>query len=315
VVSSERRKSPRVKQRLRINFDDDPQRIAYSGDLSRTGLMLRASFVLSPGSRIKAAVTLPNQIRCPFQAVVQRVKQVHRPPPLGVLNEMGLRFLTAPDPYYTAFVEDLLRAKYGDSVSEPFSEGRSAASAAPVAAAAKAAVSQPLEILPSRPERSRTLATGSGPSAIAGVPVPHSDAPVGPAAQPHDQHIQPGAEGRVELVVRPGDLGAEGDQFPCSLSPNRAAYWAEHAAMRAVAVLLPKGATTVGVSMSITVSHATPTTVNARAYARAKLIEVSPTGRLFTFEVQVNDEATKQVIASGSHTRALLEPRKPGLAS
>lgn len=84
--------------------------------------------------------------------------------------------------------------------------------------------------------------------------------------------------------------------MPVLATPVMAALM-ENAAAKCVAPLLPEGSTTVGISLNIEHSAATPVGMEVRA--EAKLI--SEEGRKFTFEVTAWDERGE--IGKGTHER------------
>lgn len=94
------------------------------------------------------------------------------------------------------------------------------------------------------------------------------------------------------IAVRSGSL-------PVFATPAMAALM-EEAACACVSPFLEEGETTVGISLSI--SHTSATPVGMNVYAQARLTAAD--GRLLTFEVRAWDDAGE--IGHGTHERAVV---------
>ncbi len=107
------------------------------------------------------------------------------------------------------------------------------------------------------------------------------------------------------------------DTFPEVFATSRMIALMELAAARAMRPLLQNGQLSVGVSVNITHTAATPVGCAVRALATY----LGPHGKLYRFKVEAFDEAGP--IGEGEHTRAIIgterllagaERRRPGLA-
>jgi predicted thioesterase len=113
-----------------------------------------------------------------------------------------------------------------------------------------------------------------------------------------------GQLGKMTTTVTAEDLAAPSDRFPSTISPTTAGRWAEEASARSVIQLLPPGSVTMGVSLHLTVTHDPPTPVGTRLTTIARVIDVSPDGKILTLDFKIDDGA--RVVARGRHARAIL---------
>ena len=104
---------------------------------------------------------------------------------------------------------------------------------------------------------------------------------------------QPVTEAETARAVGSGDL-------PVCATPVLSAVM-EEAACAAVAGCLPRGTTSVGISIAL--RHTSPTLVGRTVTARAELVETE--GRLLTFHITASDEAGE--VGSALHVRCLVE--------
>src|SRR5437762_9453438 len=115
-----------------------------------------------------------------------------------------------------------------------------------------------------------------------------------------------GATGRVELVVGEPDLAStlspiSGDPYPAVFATTRAIALCELAAGRVLAPLLSNGELTVGVTVDVKHTAATPPGARVSATARY----TGRDGKLYVFDVSVNDP--KGEVMNGVHKRAVVE--------
>ena len=114
-----------------------------------------------------------------------------------------------------------------------------------------------------------------------------------------------GARGEAAFTVGPRDtadaiaLGPE-DTFPQVFATSRMIALMELAAARAMRPLLEDGQLSVGVSLNINHTAATPLGGNVRAAATY----LGPEGKLFRFKVEAFDDAGP--IGDGEHLRAVV---------
>lgn len=117
--------------------------------------------------------------------------------------------------------------------------------------------------------------------------------------------IQPGMQGQAEALVERADTALEvgsGDLLVYA-TPCMAALM-EGAACEAIASALEEGQTTVGVSLSLEHTSATPVGMEVRAEAAVTAVE----GKRITFEIQAFDEAG--FIGKATHQRVLVTSQK-----
>jgi len=115
-----------------------------------------------------------------------------------------------------------------------------------------------------------------------------------------------GATGQVELIVGEADLASalsriSGDLYPAVFATTRAIGLCELAAGRVLAPLLSKGELSVGVTVDVTHTAATPPGVRVSATARY----TGRDGKLYVFDVSVSDP--KGEVMKGVHKRAVIE--------
>jgi fluoroacetyl-CoA thioesterase len=114
-----------------------------------------------------------------------------------------------------------------------------------------------------------------------------------------------GASASAELIVGPADLASSlgieaGDQFPAVLATARMVALMELAAARVLRPHLQPGELSVGVTVEITHSAATPAGELVTATARLTGRE----GKLYVFEVSAADGGGE--IGRGTHKRAVV---------
>jgi len=111
----------------------------------------------------------------------------------------------------------------------------------------------------------------------------------------------------ASFVVQPSDtakaLSAQ-DDFPDVFATSRMVALMELAAARALKPLLQPGQMSVGVTLNIRHTAATPIGGNVRAVATY----LGPDGKLFRFKVQAFDDAGP--IGEGEHTRAIIDAER-----
>lgn len=117
--------------------------------------------------------------------------------------------------------------------------------------------------------------------------------------------LEPGTVGSVERVVASEDLASQynrepGDAFPPVFATSAMIGLMEMAAARAMRPLLAEGQLSVGVTVDVMHSAATPPGVQVRAEARFTGME----GKLYVFEVSASDPGGE--IGRGTHKRAII---------
>jgi fluoroacetyl-CoA thioesterase len=117
--------------------------------------------------------------------------------------------------------------------------------------------------------------------------------------------IPVGAKGKFEQVVETRHLASELDSSLASvLSTPTMVAMMEQAAIEAIKPFLEAGESSVG--MSIEVSHTAATPPGHRARAEAEVTKVE--GRRLEFDVRAFDDVDQ--IGSGSHRRAVVDAAK-----
>jgi predicted thioesterase len=111
--------------------------------------------------------------------------------------------------------------------------------------------------------------------------------------------------GTAQLTVRPSDLASNlgietGESFPAVFATSRMVALMEVAAARVLSPQLQPGELSVGVTMDIKHTAATP--LGGHVTASAKF--VGREGKLFLFEVTASDDAGE--IGRGTHRRAIV---------
>ena len=114
-----------------------------------------------------------------------------------------------------------------------------------------------------------------------------------------------GSTASARLTVQPSDLAdilnlEPGDDFPSVFATSRMVGLMEVAAARILRPYLREGEASVGVSVDVVHTAATP--LGANAVATAKL--VGREGKLYVFEVSATDNAGE--IGRGTHKRAVV---------
>jgi predicted thioesterase len=111
----------------------------------------------------------------------------------------------------------------------------------------------------------------------------------------------------ASFVVQPSDTAkalSTQDDFPDVFATSRMVALMEFAAARALKPLLQPGQMSVGVTLSIRHTAATPVGGNVRAVATY----LGPEGKRFRFKVQAFDDAGP--IGEGEHTRAIIDAER-----
>jgi predicted thioesterase len=118
---------------------------------------------------------------------------------------------------------------------------------------------------------------------------------------PDFSRLQPGLEGRAELVVSEAHTAPEiGSGRIHVLATPVMINLIEAAALDAVEALLPEGHQSLGTRLDVT--HVAATPVGMRATATARVIAVE--GRKITFRVEARDEV--DLIGEGTHERVVV---------
>jgi len=117
--------------------------------------------------------------------------------------------------------------------------------------------------------------------------------------------IAVGASAEISLTVRHGDTAhalsiSPEETFPEVFATSRMIALMELAAARAMRPLLQSGQLSVGVTVNIKHTAATP----AGCVVRAVATYLGPDGKLYKFKVEAFDEAGP--IGEGEHTRAII---------
>ncbi|MGE0752564.1 MAG: thioesterase family protein [Variibacter sp.] len=118
---------------------------------------------------------------------------------------------------------------------------------------------------------------------------------------PDFSRLQPGLEGRAELVVSEAHTAPEiGSGRIHVLATPVMINLIEAAALDAVEALLPEGYQSLGTRLDVT--HVAATPVGMRAMATARVLAVE--GRKITFRVEARDEV--DLIGEGTHQRVVV---------
>lgn len=117
--------------------------------------------------------------------------------------------------------------------------------------------------------------------------------------------IEPGTVGEAALTVQHNDTAAAisispNDVFPPVFATARMVALMELAAARVLQPMLQEGELSVGVSL--TVRHTAATPVGGNVTARATYL--GPEGKLFRFRIEAFDDAGS--IGDGEHVRAII---------
>jgi predicted thioesterase len=117
--------------------------------------------------------------------------------------------------------------------------------------------------------------------------------------------IRVGETGEASLTVQMSDTAqalsiSSGDSFPEVFATSRMVALMELAAARLMRPILQSGRLSVGVSLNVRHTAATPIGGKVRATATY----LGPDGKLFRFKVEAFDEAGP--IGEGEHTRAIV---------
>lgn len=117
--------------------------------------------------------------------------------------------------------------------------------------------------------------------------------------------IEPGIQGHAETLVEPGDTAlvvGSGDlrvyATPCMVALM------EGAACESIAPCLASGESSVGISMTVKHTSATPVGMEVRAESKVTAVE----GRKVTFEITAYDEAGE--IGRATHERFIVKAEK-----
>jgi fluoroacetyl-CoA thioesterase len=125
------------------------------------------------------------------------------------------------------------------------------------------------------------------------------------AASAASKRMKVGDSQEVHFTVQPGDSAqalemAPEDSFPNVFATSRMVTFMEIAATRLMRPLLQAGQHSVGVSVSITHTAATPIGGHVRTIATY----LGSEGKVFRFKVEAFDDAGP--IGAGEHTRAIV---------
>ena len=118
-----------------------------------------------------------------------------------------------------------------------------------------------------------------------------------------------GDSGQAEILVQPGDtakvlaLSSE-DSFPEVFATSRMIALMELAAARAMRPALQPGQLSVGVSLNVKHTAATPVGGRVRAVATYERND----GKLFIFKVEAFDDAGP--VGAGEHSRAIIDTER-----
>ena len=121
--------------------------------------------------------------------------------------------------------------------------------------------------------------------------------------------LKAGDTGQAEMVVQSSDtakvlaLSSE-DSFPEVFATSRMIALMELAAARAMRPALQPGQLSVGVSLNVKHTAATPVGVRVRAVATYERND----GKLFIFKVEAFDDAGP--IGAGEHSRAIIDTQR-----
>jgi predicted thioesterase len=121
--------------------------------------------------------------------------------------------------------------------------------------------------------------------------------------------LKAGDTGRAEMVVQSGDtakvlaLSSE-DSFPEVFATSRMIALMELAAARAMRPALQPGQLSVGVSLNVKHTAATPVGVRVQAIATYERND----GKLFIFKVEASDDAGQ--VGEGEHSRAIIDTER-----
>lgn len=99
----DKRIAPRARRRLMVRFGPKgPEKTAFSGNISETGMFLRTNVVYAPGTTLHVEIAFPDQ-KINLWGRVAWAKKV--PPQLAHVIEcgMGIAFLEPPADWYTFF--------------------------------------------------------------------------------------------------------------------------------------------------------------------------------------------------------------------
>jgi predicted thioesterase len=118
-----------------------------------------------------------------------------------------------------------------------------------------------------------------------------------------------GDSATAELVVQPSDTAQSlaltpEDEFPNVFATSRMIALMEVAASRLMKPMLEEGQLSVGVSLNVRHTAATP--IGSRVETRA--IYEGPEGKLYKFRVEAFDEAGP--VGAGEHTRAIVSTER-----
>ena len=121
--------------------------------------------------------------------------------------------------------------------------------------------------------------------------------------------LSAGTTGEATLTVQHSDTAealafSAGDSFPAVFATSRMIALMEVAAARSLAPLLKHGELSVGVSLNVKHTAATPIGCVVRAVATY----LGPEGKLYRFRVEAFDQAG--AIGEGEHTRAVISTER-----
>jgi len=276
--TTDKRISPRLRRKLRVVFDHDPQLAAATIDLSKHGLCVASDFVTPPGSQVRGTIVLPDGQRVPFEGLVRWIRKVRGESTLGGTNRMGIRFPAPLGEAYTAFLDHMIGLA-GPAVDEmapvPTMPGRAAEAPAQLRFAPATAVAAP-----------RTSSPASELDEL--------EWPVPPIGQVE----------RLIATVQLSDLATGSERHPAGLALGRAAQWIDEAASRCLGTLLPPGLQSAGVGLSLTLTHRPPLMVGAKIKVEVKVTRVTARGRTVSLEARITEGSRE--LASGQLARIVV---------
>lgn len=278
--TTDKRISPRLRRKLRVVFEHDPQLAAVTVNISKHGLCVASDYVVASGSPISASIVLPDGRPVTFTGMVRWSRKQRGESTLASTNTMGIRFTVPPGEAYLAFVDETVGSVAAQPADElgpvPTMPGRGAAPAAmPSAVPLRAVVAQGGELLP--------------------VPEPGElEWPVPPLGQVE----------RLVATVQLGDLATGSEKHPAGLALGRAAQWIDEAASRCLAALLPPGLHSAGVGLSLTLTHRPPVAVGTRIKVEVKVTRVTARGRTISLEARITEGSRE--LASGQLARIVV---------
>jgi predicted thioesterase len=305
MANPEQRRHPRIRRRFPVTIGARGRSfVAVSEDLSPSGLLVRCSEILHPGTAISGTLDLDGQILS-FGAMVRWSRSASRSNSNETQHSMGLAFLSTPGALYLAYFEKAV-AELGvgfDAASSP-----ATARPAPAVPPATAASTEKAPRIPPR-----ATPAGGVPAAIPrAVTAPAIPPPFAVAAPQEDvaresrdapvlgSGLVPGLIGKCESNTKATDSKVRGAS---AFAPSSAALLFERAAVQAVAGAIPAGTQTLGISLTLNMNRPPHVMLGARLEAVATLLSISP-DRTLRFQVELREG--DRLVASGEHQRILV---------